>query len=134
MPPNSSGHILLQELNIVEQFDQNRWLHTAESVHLMVEAKNSRLRSGEIYGRPGLGRCPIKGMLSKDYAKKQAERIDLSRAATDVPSGGPNSLRTPPASAPRSEREMLSACCRVYNRDLVQVSSLETPVSCSTTG
>jgi gamma-glutamyltranspeptidase/glutathione hydrolase len=91
MPPNSSGHILLQELNIVEQFDlKSMGCNTAESVHLMVEAKKLSFADREKYmADPDWVDVPIKGMLSKDYAKKQAERIDLSRAATDVPSGGP---------------------------------------------
>ena len=32
---------------------------------------------------------PIEGMLSKSYAAEQAERIDLEKAAFDVPAGGP---------------------------------------------
>ena len=32
---------------------------------------------------------PLKGMLSKAYAAKQAERIDLNCVLTDVPAGGP---------------------------------------------
>ena len=91
MPPNSSGHILLQELNIVEQFDlKSMGCNTAESVHLMVEAKKLSFADREKYmADPDWVDVPIKGMLSKDYAKKQAERIDLNRASTDVPSGGP---------------------------------------------
>ena len=45
MPPNSSGHILLQELNMVELFDlQGMGCNTAESVHMMVEAKKTGFR------------------------------------------------------------------------------------------
>ena len=90
-PPNSSGHVLLQELNIVEQFDlQSMGCNTAESVHLMVEAKKLSFADREKYmADPDWVDVPIKGMLSKAYAKKQAERIDPDRAATDVPSGGP---------------------------------------------
>ena len=59
MPPNSSGHILLQELNVVELFDlQALGCNTAESVHLMVEAKKLAFADrGKIYGRPQLDRC-----------------------------------------------------------------------------
>ena len=50
MPPNSSGHILLQELNIVEHFDlQSMGCNTAESVHLMVEAKRLSFADREKY-------------------------------------------------------------------------------------
>jgi gamma-glutamyltranspeptidase/glutathione hydrolase len=40
MPPNSSGHVLLQELNLIEGFDiEGMGCLSAESIHVMVEAK-----------------------------------------------------------------------------------------------
>ena len=91
MPPNSSGHILLQELNMVELFDlQALGCNTAESVHLMVEAKKLAFADREKYmADPEWVDVPIEGMLSKSYAAEQAERIDLEKAAFDVPAGGP---------------------------------------------
>ncbi len=91
MPPNSSGHILLQELNIVELFDlQTLGCNTAESVHLMVEAKKLAFADREKYmADPNWVDVPIEGMLSKSYAAEQAKRIDLEKAAVDVPAGGP---------------------------------------------
>lgn len=91
MPPNSSGHILLQELNIVELFDlQTLGNNTAESVHLMVEAKKLAFADREQYmADPDWVDVPIEGMLSKSYASEQAKRIDLDKAAFDVPAGGP---------------------------------------------
>ncbi len=93
MPPNSSGHILLQELNIVELFDlQTLGCNTAESVHLMVEAKKLAFADREKYmADPNWVDVPIDGMLSKSYAAEQAERIDLEKAAVDVPAGVPES-------------------------------------------
>ena len=74
MPPNSSGHILLQELNMVERFDlQNLGCNTAESVHLMVEAKKLAFADREKYmADPDWVDVPIEGMLSKSYAAEQA--------------------------------------------------------------
>ncbi|MCH8289492.1 gamma-glutamyltransferase [Candidatus Poribacteria bacterium] len=91
MPPNSSGHILLQELNIVELFDlDSMGCNTAESVHLMVEAKKLSFADREKYmADPDWVDVPMKGMLSKAYAAEQAKRINLNRAATDVPAGLP---------------------------------------------
>ena len=91
MPPNSSGHILLQELNIVELFDlQTLGCNTAESVHLMVEAKKLAFADREKYmADPNWVDIPIEGMLSKSYAAEQAKRIDFEKAAVDVPAGGP---------------------------------------------
>ncbi len=91
MPPNSSGHILLQELNIVELFDlQTMGCNTAESIHLMVEAKKLAFADREKYmADPEWVDIPMEGMLSKSYAAEQAERIDMGRAAVDVAAGGP---------------------------------------------
>ena len=91
MPPNSSGHILLQELNIVELFDlQGMGCNTADSIHLMVEAKKLAFADREKYmADPEWVDIPLEGMLSKSYAAEQAERIDMAQAAFDVAAGGP---------------------------------------------
>ena len=91
MPPNSSGHILLQELNIVEHFDlQSMGCNTAESVHLMVEAKRLSFADREKYvADPNWVDIPLQGMLSKAYAAKQATRINLNQMLTKVTSGAP---------------------------------------------
>ena len=91
MPPNSSGHILLQELNIVELFDLTSLGHnTTECVHLMVEAKKLGFADREKFmADPNWVDVPIKELLSKEYAAAQAKRIDPLRAAVDVPAGGP---------------------------------------------
>lgn len=91
MPPNSSGHILLQELNIVECFDlASMGCCTAESIHLMVEAKKLAFADRETYvADPDHLAIPIQGMLSKDYARERAALIDLERAKEDVPAGLP---------------------------------------------
>lgn len=91
MPPNSSGHVLLQELNMVEQFDlQKLGCNSAESVHVMVEAKKLAFADRERYvADPKWLAIPIQELLSKAYAREQTQRIDLDRAATDVPPGLP---------------------------------------------
>ena len=92
MPPNSSGHILLQELNVVELFDlQTLGCNTAESVHLMVEAKKLAFADREKFmADPNWVDVPVEGLLSKSYAAEQVKRIDLEKAAVDVPAGGPD--------------------------------------------
>ena len=91
MPPNSSGHILLQELNIVENFDlQSMGCNTTESVHLMVEAKRLSFADREKYvADPAWVDIPLEGMLSKAYAAQQAERIDPGQMLTEVVAGMP---------------------------------------------
>ena len=92
MPPNSSGHILLQELNIVELFNLASFGHnTAECVHLMVEAKKLGFADREKFmADPNWVNIPIEELLSKAYAAAQAKRIDPDRAAVDVPAGSPD--------------------------------------------
>ncbi len=90
-PPNSSGHILLQELNLVEQFDlQALGCNTAASIHLMVEAKKLSFADREAYmADPDYTDIPIEGLLSKEYAKERAKLINPSRAAQEIPAGNP---------------------------------------------
>lgn len=90
-PPNSSGHVLLQELNIVEQFDlRSLGCNTAESLHLMIEAKRLAFADRERYtADPDFVPVPLSGLLSKTYAAKQAKRIDLERALATVSPGAP---------------------------------------------
>ena len=82
-PPNSSGHILLQELNMVEQFDlRSMGCSTAESIHMMVEAKKLAFIDREAYmADPDHTDVPTLGLVSKEYAKERAKLIDPDRAA-----------------------------------------------------
>jgi gamma-glutamyltranspeptidase/glutathione hydrolase len=90
-PPNSSGHILLQELNLVEQFDlKSLGCNTAASIHLMVEAKKMSFADREAYvADPDYTDIPLEGLLSKEYAKERAKLIDPGHAAQEVPPGNP---------------------------------------------
>ena len=91
-PPNSSGHILLQELNIVENFDLHA-MSKAERIHLMVEAKKLAFADREKYvADPDWIDIPIDGLLSKVYAKERAALIDPDRAAVHVPPGIPEAV------------------------------------------
>ena len=91
MPPNSSGHILLQELNLIEQFDiPSMGCLTAESVHLMVEAKKLAFADRETHmADPDFRDVPIERLLSKEYAAERAALIDPTRASTEVTTGIP---------------------------------------------
>jgi len=82
-PPNSSGHILLQELNMVEQFDlKSLGCSTAKSIHMMVEAKKLAFIDREAYmADPDHTDVPTLGLISKEYAKERAKLIDPDRAS-----------------------------------------------------
>ncbi len=88
-PPNSSGHVLLQELNVVERFDlRSMGRNSAVSIHLMVEAKKLAFADRERYlADPEFVAVPIGGLLSKEYAAARAALIDPDRAMA-MPSPG----------------------------------------------
>jgi gamma-glutamyltranspeptidase/glutathione hydrolase len=82
-PPNSSGHVLLQELNLLEGFDVAAlgW-HSPALIHLMVEAKKLAFADRERYlADPDVVDVPLRGLLSKDYAAERRRLIDPERAA-----------------------------------------------------
>ena len=61
---------------------QNDGLRSADTLHLMIEAKKlafeDRSRS---YGDPKFSRAPVETLLSKDYATKRRSLIDRQHAA-----------------------------------------------------
>jgi gamma-glutamyltranspeptidase/glutathione hydrolase len=90
-PPNSSGHVLLQELNLVERFDLPAmgW-NSPDTIHLMVEAKKLAFADRERYlGDPDRVTVPLRGLLSKEYAAERAAAIDLHRAMPPPAAGTP---------------------------------------------
>jgi gamma-glutamyltranspeptidase/glutathione hydrolase len=94
-PPNSSGHVLLQELNLVELYDlKSMGFASADAIHVMVEAKKLAFADREAYlADPEFVDVPIEGLLSKPYAKDRAKAIDMERAATGVREGDPWSFQ-----------------------------------------
>ena len=90
-PPNSSGHVLLQELAMFEKFDPKQYGYmTPESVQLMVEAKKLAFADREAYlADPNYVDVPIEGMLNAEYLAERAALIDIERAASDVVEGDP---------------------------------------------
>ena len=91
MPPNSSGHVLLQELNLVDQFDlASMGCLTAESVHIMVEAKKLAFADREAHvADPDWRDIPLERLLAKEYAAERAALIDPDRVNTEVATGIP---------------------------------------------
>jgi gamma-glutamyltranspeptidase / glutathione hydrolase len=90
-PPNSSGHVLLQELNLVEHFNLGSLgCNTSESVHAMVEAKKLAFADREAYlADPDFVNVPTDGLISKEYASERVKLIDPERAAVHVRPGEP---------------------------------------------
>ena len=80
-PPNSSGITLLQQLNIIENFDVSILEPgTYSSVHAMAEAKRLAFYDREKYlADPRYSNIPIKKLLSKDYARSQFKLISMNK-------------------------------------------------------
>ena len=87
----SQGPVLLQALNILEQFDlQAMGYASADYLHTVVEAlKLAYADRDSYYADPAFVKVPATGLLSKDYAKERAALIDPRRASTAFIAGNP---------------------------------------------
>ncbi len=91
LPPNGQGIAALQMLNLIEPHDvRGMGLGSPEWYHLFVEAKKLAFADrAKWYADPSFGKLPIAELLSKQYAKERAKRLDMQTAAVDVPPGNP---------------------------------------------
>ncbi len=96
LPPNGQGIAALEMLNVLEHFDLKSLKHnSAEHLHLFIEAKKLAFADrAKFYADPAFGKLPVSELISKDYGKRQAKRIDRTRAAADVPPGDPRLARS----------------------------------------
>jgi len=81
-PPGSGGMTILQALNVLERYDVAALGHnTPEFIHLVAEVLKLAFVDDDAFntGKDNV-EVPLKRLLSKDYARTQAERIDLDRA------------------------------------------------------
>jgi gamma-glutamyltranspeptidase/glutathione hydrolase len=90
----SQGPVLLQTLNILEQFDlKNMGYGSADYLHTIVEAmKLAYADRDTYYADPAFVQVPEEGLLSKAYAKQRATSIDPRRASTSFIAGDPLSF------------------------------------------
>ncbi len=91
LPPNGQGIAALEMLNVLERFNLSALgPGSAEYLHLFTEAKKLAFADrAKFYADPAFEKMPVKELISKEYGKKQAARIDLKKAAEDVPAGDP---------------------------------------------
>jgi gamma-glutamyltranspeptidase/glutathione hydrolase len=85
----TQGHIVLEELNIVEQADLARLgPESPDLIHLLVEAKKLAFADRLAYsGDPRFVDVPLATLLSKEFARGRFARIDPERAQDEVPPG-----------------------------------------------
>ncbi len=80
-PPSSGAVAIIEMLNILEHFPLAQWGRSANTMHVMAEAmKLSFADRGTYMGDPDFYPVPIEWLVSKERAKKLADRIDLNRA------------------------------------------------------
>ncbi|HTR00517.1 MAG TPA: gamma-glutamyltransferase [Candidatus Acidoferrum sp.] len=88
----SQGPVMLQTLNLLENFDLQRLgYNTTAYIHTLYQAMNLAYADRDFYyGDPNVPpEEPIKGLLSKDYAKARAATIDPKRNDPAVKPGDP---------------------------------------------
>jgi gamma-glutamyltranspeptidase/glutathione hydrolase len=90
----SQGPVLLEALNILEQFDLKSMKHnSADYLHTVVEAlKLAYADRDSYYGDPAFVRTPAEGLLSKAYARERSKLIDPKRASRAFVAGNPLSF------------------------------------------
>lgn len=89
LPPNGQGIAALQMLNILEAYDlQKLGFGSAGHVHAFVEAKKLVFEDrAKFYSDPAFNKLPTKELISKKYADKRRQLIDLEFAAKKFPAG-----------------------------------------------
>ena len=81
-PPSSGGAHIIQILNILENYDMSKIKPgSAEYYHLFSEAiKMAFADRAKFAGDTEFVKVPIKGMISKDYAKELVKQIDNNKS------------------------------------------------------
>lgn len=82
LPPNGQGIAVLQMLNTIEQFDfTNIPFGSAEHLHIVNEAKKIAFEDrAKYYADPDFAKIPVEVLISKEYAQKRVQEIDMNRA------------------------------------------------------
>lgn len=81
-PPSSGGIVMLQVLNMLEQYDIRKmgWA-SAEKYHLLIEGMRRAFADrAEWMADPDFADVPISVLIDKKYAQMRASTIDLTRA------------------------------------------------------
>jgi gamma-glutamyltranspeptidase/glutathione hydrolase len=89
LPPNGQGIAALQMLNILEGYDiRGMGFGSPEYLHVLTEAKKLAYEDrAKFYADMAFNQIPIDELISKDYANKRRDLIDLESAADTYPAG-----------------------------------------------
>jgi gamma-glutamyltranspeptidase/glutathione hydrolase len=92
MPPPSSGGVhLIEMLNILEPYDLKKSGPSSVTVHLMIEAMRRAYADRAVYlGDPDFVRVPVRGLVSKSYARIVAKTIgERATPSSEIRNGDP---------------------------------------------
>jgi gamma-glutamyltranspeptidase / glutathione hydrolase len=91
LPPNGQGMAALEMLNIMETHAPSpEGPLSVEELHKKIEAMKLAYADLERYnGDPRFAKVPVKGILSKEYARERAKLIDLKKANCEIAPGTP---------------------------------------------
>lgn len=91
LPPNGQGIAVLQILNVLENYDiKAMGFGSTDYIHTFVEAKKLAFEDrAKFYADPEFNKLPIKGLISKEYARERDKLINPNRAAKVYPPGNP---------------------------------------------
>jgi gamma-glutamyltranspeptidase/glutathione hydrolase len=92
LPPNGQGIAALQILNLLEGYDLAAMgRDNPDFWHLLIEAKKIAYEDrARYYADMAFNELPVAELISKDYGKKRAELIDMTRAARRIEPGNPH--------------------------------------------
>ncbi len=90
-PPNGQGIAALLAMNIVKQFDVQAMQHlSADYLHVLIEAMKLAFADAREYvADPRLSDVPINELLSDEYSRQQAAKVDMRHAAQEILPGDP---------------------------------------------
>ena len=91
LPPNGQGIAVLQMLNMLEPYElRSLGPGHPDYLHLFTEAKKLAFADrAKFYADPAFEKLPTEELISKEYARRRAQRIKPKQAASDVPAGDP---------------------------------------------
>jgi gamma-glutamyltranspeptidase / glutathione hydrolase len=85
-PPSSGGIVMLQTLNMLENYDLRRMGHnSSEKYHVLTEAlRRSFADRAEYMADPDFADVPVAGLIDKKYVESRRATIDLTKASSSA--------------------------------------------------
>lgn len=89
LPPNGQGIMVLQMLNLLENFDiASLKPNSAEAFHLFLEAKKLSFQDRAVYyADADFSKAAVQELISKEYAKQRARLINPRKASQTATAG-----------------------------------------------